>query len=628
MTKLWQRSAAERPIDVSLTSNSTTLARRRRVRGSLVAGFVAFTGWVNPVFGQAGVPPAPLSNPAEAREFARLHLPPGVRPGDLLTDQPQYPEGDVADVYRASLDALYTTGDKRPARVVLYETAEMLVVTCYKPVCTFVPAHNSVIDTLTLQDLRRATLTRRMIRRDFKYRLPLTLINSKDQSELSAIGESLVRNTSQGRTNSENPFWVGFMSRYPGAWGMAVLTQVGFNPAHTEAILEVHQNCGSYCNSIEMMLLRKSNGRWQVVERMAEASQDTDLGHEDLRFRGLGAKRPVAEVRAEHVADSIKKMRLPRSIRGVVTLSASETPIALARISVNPGDTANTPWSQLYSDSRGRYVISNPPLGSVVIGVHCPKSTYRPGAMVGAHNADVKPGTDTTIDFAIDMRPCDAPAVPSLSAARRTLTSPPPLPLDSADLAAGKSANLSAEEAAIYTAVLNGLGSPTPGFVTLVVNKSRSLCSGSGCADSYRQRVRYIPEVILSTLENFISVREKQLSLRPDLAAQSDLVSRYATRSDVVLIGDSALKYLQSQANFSESTYVASHQGNALGYWEIIHQAYPSATAIVSFSAIGFSPRRKQALVEATRADINGFRTSAMFLLNFADGEWRIVRLF
>jgi hypothetical protein len=202
------------------------------------------------------------------------------------------------------------------------------------------------------------------------------------------------------------------------------------------------------------------------------------------------------------------------------------------------------------------------------------------------------------------------------------------LPLDSGDLAAGKSANLSAEEAAIYTAVLNGMGSPTPGSVTLVANKARSLCSGSGCADTYRQRVRYIPEVILSALDNFISVREKRVSLRPDFAAQSHLVSSYATRSDVVLIGDSALRYLQSQANFSESTYVASHQGNALGYWEVIHQAYPSATAIVSFSAIGFSPRRKQALVEATRADINGFRVSAMFLLNYADGEWRIVRLF
>jgi hypothetical protein len=195
-------------------------------------------------------------------------------------------------------------------------------------------------------------------------------------------------------------------------------------------------------------------------------------------------------------------------------------------------------------------------------------------------------------------------------------------------VAAGQSATLSAEEAAIYTVVTNGMGSPTPGSVTLVVNKTRSLCGGSGCADGYRQRVRYIPEVILSTLDNFISVREKRLSLRADFAAQSSLVSSYATRSDVLLIGDSAMRYLQSQANFSESTYVASHQGNALGYWEIIHQAYPSATAIVSFSAIGFSPRRKQALVEATRADINGFRASAMFLLNFADGEWRIVRLF
>jgi hypothetical protein len=419
------------------------------------------------------------------------------------------------------------------------------------------------------------------------------------------------------------------MSKYPGAWGIAVLTQVGFNATRTEGILQVHQNCGTYCNSTEMMLLRKSNGRWQIVERMPETSQDTDLGHNDLRFRGVGARKPLVEVRAEHVADSIKKMRLPRAIRGVVTDSVSGIPIALARISIQPGDTPNSPWTQLYSDSRGRYVVSNPPLGSRVIEVHCPKSTYRAGSAVSNAGADIEAGTDTTIDFAIDMRLCDEPTRSTLSPGPRALTSPPPPLLDSVEIAAGQSAkSLSSEEAAIYTALLNGMGGPIPGSVTLVANKTRSLCSGSGCADRYNQRVRYIPEVILSTVENFLSVREKRLPLRPDFAAQSDLVSSYATRSDVVLIGDSAMKYLQREANFSDSTYAASRHGNSLGYWQVIHQAYPSAQAIVSFSAVAFSPRHKQALVEATRADVDGFRASDMFVLNKVDGEWRIARRF
>src|SRR5450759_2459868 len=164
---------------MTIISNSMTGAGHRRARGSLVAGFVAFIAWASPTLGQVGAPPAQFSNPAEAQEFARRNLPPGVRPGDFLTDQPGYPEGDVADVYRAALDALYTTGDKRPAVVVLYDHAEMLVTTCYKPVCALLPDHNSVIDTLTLQDFRRATLTRRMIRPDFKYHLALTLFNPK-----------------------------------------------------------------------------------------------------------------------------------------------------------------------------------------------------------------------------------------------------------------------------------------------------------------------------------------------------------------------------------------------------------------------------------------------------------------
>jgi len=590
---------------------------------SAIVGCAVFAGSAN---SQAGVPPAPLNNPAEAQEFARVNLPPGVRPGDIPTDQPLYPSGNVAGVYRAVLDALYGGRGKRPRLVVLHELAEMR--TCFNAACPFIPAHKSRIDTLTLRDFRRATLTRREIRRNFKYRLPLTILTRRGQEALPGIGARLAAGVSRGTGMSEHPFWIGFMSAYPGAWGFAVVTQVGFNPARTQAILQVRHSCGTYCSSTEIMFLRKSKGAWRVAERMRETSDDTDLGHKDLRFRGVGAKRPLAEVRAEFVADSIRKMRVPRAIRGVVTNSVSASPIALARVSIHTGDTPNTPSDYVYSDPKGRYIIKNPPLGSTGIMVHCPKYTRRPGALVGVAGASVETGTDTTVDFPIDMNLCEDPAQSGLSPRPRTLGSPPPPLLNPAEVAAGLSAKYpSPEEAAIYTAVLNGMYGQTPGSVVLVANKTRSFCSGSDCADRYNQRIRSIPEVILSTMENFLSVREKRLSLRPDFTAQSDLVSSYATRTDVALIGDSAMKYLQSEANFSDSAYLASRRGDDLGYWQTIHLAHPSARAMVSFSAVAFSPRRKQAMVEATRADVNGLRVT-MFVLNNVEGEWRIVRLF
>lgn len=624
--------APARLIGMAPVLDLVRVQRWRRALGcSLAAATIGLTGCAGSAKRVPGVPPALLTNPNEAQEFARRNLPPGVHAGDVLTDQPLYPDGDVADVYRAVLDTLlYTEGSKTSRLAVLYELAELRVVGCDKPACPFVPDHQSLIDTLTLQDFRRVTLTRRPIRHDFRYHLPLTLLTATVQTELTAIGEGLLRGVNQGTSMSEMPFWIGFMSKYPGAWGSVGLTQVGFNPAHTEAILQVRYKCGTYCGSMEMILLRKSERRWRIVERMPEASQFTDLGHTDLRFRGVGAQKPLVEVRAEFVADSIRKMRLLRVIRGVVTNSASGSPIVLARVSIRAGETPNTPWAQGYTDSLGRYRFSDLPLGSTNIVVHCPKYTRRPGEMISVAEAGVAAGTDTTVDFPIQLNLCDlARDTWVLSPRPRVLTSPAPPLLDSADIAAAHSGMYpSPDEAAIYTAVLNGMGGPAPGTVTLLLNKTRSLCAGPACADGYKQRVRYKPEVILSTLDNFLSVREMRLSLRPNFTARSDLISVYATRSDVVLIGDKALTYLQRQVNFSDSAYAVSRRGDARAYWEIIHLAYPSARAIVSLSAIGFSPRRKQALVEATTADINGFYASRMFVLNYADAEWRIVALF
>ena len=451
---------------------------------SLVAATIGLAGCAGSAKREPGVPPALLTEAREAQEFARRNLPIGVHVGDMLTDQPLYPDGDVADVYRAVLDTLFTDGSRTSRFAVLYELAEMRVVACDRPVCPYVPDHRSSIDTLTIQSFRGVTLTRRPIRPDFGYRLPLRLLTATVQTELTAIGEGLLKGVNQGTGMSEAPFWMGFMSKYPGTWGSAGLTQVGFNPAHTEAILQVRYTCGTYCGSNELMLLRKSERRWRIVERMPEAARYTDLGHTDLRFRGVGAQKPLVEVRAELIDDSVRKMRLPRVVRGVVTNSASGSPMVLARVSIGSGETLDTPWTQVYSDSLGRYLVRNLPLGSTNISVHCPKYTRRAGEVISIANVYVAAGTDTTVDFPIQLNLCDLPRDTwVLSPRPRVLTSPPPALLDSADITAARSAKYpSGDEAAIYTAVLNGMGGAAPGSVTLLLNKTRSLCAGPACA--------------------------------------------------------------------------------------------------------------------------------------------------
>lgn len=605
------------------------MRRPSRLAGFLfIAAVLVVAACARTTHREPGVPPALLSDPAEAREFARKNLPPGVRAGEIIADHPQFPDGDVAEVYRAALDAIYLGADKTPPFIVLDELAEGHAVDCDKWPCPFVPDHKSKIDTLTIQDFRRATLTRRRIRRGFQYRLPLTFLAKETQESLPAAGEALLAGVSRGNGQSEQAFWVGFMAKYPGAWGITWLTQVGFNPRHTEAMLQVRHGCGTYCASMEMMLLRKSNDHWQVVERMPEASRPTDLGNQYLRYRGVNAPTPLAELRAARVADSIREMSLPRAIRGVVTNSTSGEAIALARVTLQTVDALNSPSLQVYTDSHGQYVLVNPPVGGVGIELHCPKYTRRPGDMLSVAGADIKPGTDTTIDFPVDVQLCDDPTASGLSPRPQALSAPPPPLMVAADIATAQSAKFpSPEEAAIYTEVLNGMLGQAPGQVILVANVTRSLCSVAACADRYRQRIRDVPEVILSSMENFLSVRDRRLFLRPDFTAQSDLISSYSTRSDVALIGDSAMRYLEKEARFSPAAYVAG-QGADSRYWEKIHEAYPNARGLISLSAVGFSPRHRQALVEVTRADINGFEPSHIFVLNNVAGEWRIVTSF
>ena len=361
--------------------------------------------------GQPGVPPPFFSDPKEAMEFARRNLPPGVRPGDILRDQPHYPSGDVAAVYRTVLDVLYDVRGATPRLVVLNEVADGRVVACGKALCPFIPTHKSRIDTLTLQSFRRATLTRRLIRRDFKYRLRLTLLTESGRAALPGIGQRRVTGSS-GTGMTERPFWIGFMSAYPGAWGLATVTQVGFNPARNQALLQVRHSCGTYCSSTEIMFLRKSKGRWRVAERLPESSDSTDLGHQYLRFRGVGAGRPAVEMKAKQVSDSVRRMSVPRAIRGVLRDAGSGSSIAHARVSLHAGNTPNTPWDQVYSDSAGRYVFINPPVGGAGIMVYCPKSTARPGEILGVAGTDVEPGTDITVDLTLESQRCDEAAPP------------------------------------------------------------------------------------------------------------------------------------------------------------------------------------------------------------------------
>jgi hypothetical protein len=58
--------------------------------------------------------------------------------------------------------------------------------------------------------------------------------------------------------------WSKFKKHYPRASGFTVMSAIGFNGAHDQALLYVGTSCGDLCGSGYFVLLTKKDGQWQV----------------------------------------------------------------------------------------------------------------------------------------------------------------------------------------------------------------------------------------------------------------------------------------------------------------------------------------------------------------------------
>ncbi len=307
------------------------------------------------------------------------------------------------------------------------------------------------------------------------------------------------------------------------------------------------------------------------------------------------------------LADSLKMDRVQRDIHGVLTDYPYGGPIVGAAITAATNEDPNKPWTKVYSDSGGRYVIENPPVGGAAIIVRCPQGTLRPDGLMAVTGAQVRPGKRMLFNMAIEKRNCDDPTGTPQSI--QPPFDPPPLG-NAADSSRARNATYpSDEEAAVYRVVLNGSAVPPAGKIMLLYATTKSQCEGSACADDYYRRIRFEPQIMLSTMENFLSVREKRLDLRYGFAGIPNLV----------LVGDSTLKLLEQ----------AMGRSDLINNWSLIRLAYPAVEKVVQVSPVAFSPHHKQAMVELTRGDINGLSKGELWVAEKqSDGEWRIVRWF
>jgi hypothetical protein len=193
---------------------------------------------------------------------------------DTIGESPIYPIGDAVPVYRAVLDLLYLDGSKRPSVIIMVDSAEGGHVGGPCPIakCIGEPwRHKSKMDSSTLRAYAWMTRKRPGLVQ-FGYPIPIVFISFDDVRRMDADGRELLaaHPTPPDLPKRTSGLWAELQRKYPGAWGVAILSKVSFNNRHTEALVQAHEWCSDDCRVHETLFLRQTKGRWRVVERIPE----------------------------------------------------------------------------------------------------------------------------------------------------------------------------------------------------------------------------------------------------------------------------------------------------------------------------------------------------------------------
>ncbi len=66
--------------------------------------------------------------------------------------------------------------------------------------------------------------------------------------------------------------WINYYRRFPDSRGFVMLSRIGFNTEHSQALLYVGSRCGPRCGDIHFLLLEKANGTWTTKKEIRKKS--------------------------------------------------------------------------------------------------------------------------------------------------------------------------------------------------------------------------------------------------------------------------------------------------------------------------------------------------------------------
>jgi len=62
--------------------------------------------------------------------------------------------------------------------------------------------------------------------------------------------------------------WTAFYRKYPDSDGFVMLSRIGFNTQHTQALLYLGSRCGPGCSDLHFLFLEKANGVWTTKKEL------------------------------------------------------------------------------------------------------------------------------------------------------------------------------------------------------------------------------------------------------------------------------------------------------------------------------------------------------------------------
>jgi hypothetical protein len=506
-------------------------------------------------------------------------------------------------VFDAVLDSLYHSNGERPDLVVVADSLfwrEGAIVYQGK----FFPPHRSVIGTSTIDSFEKVTSRSTPFPSGYRYKGNFRVLGADEYWRLLARGNAIAAGIPAGE-QKEMPYWMAFTERYPKAWGVTVLTDVGFNTDSTEALIQVRHQCGGGCYSSEVILLDRVAGKWKFVERMDVGSSDM-LGSGSMRYLGPNA-RTLANVRRTQdstrraVADSIRRDRAPRRIHGTAYNAITGKPLpgvpVLLDIRTPLDDSARV--VRVITDSRGRYQFRDPPLGGRMIVLQCAGSVDINRGVLDAPAFYVHPQIDTTIDlYAPNIEPC--------------WRSPRRHKIESGEIAGLERAqppHPTAAELEIYQAVIHGARVDSTTF--LVEAETAPWCDWKyDCPKLSIAHLIRNHEVDSTTLSSFRLVGQDTVPLNP--WPMRAIGARLFSKGERAYL-------LQESSRLSELG-----PDTRTTPWSLLREVY-DADAVLTFTRVGFNVRGDEAIV-AYRLKAALDRERETLLLKRLNGRWTITR--